>query len=224
VALLRRLDADPERCRVVQFDRHESHEVVAVGALQPSGFAQQPPATSLDVTAVDEALSAWAAVTSTQPTELLAFLGRKTCALPLLHRSLSSLLYHYPHVDTGLNAWEHQLLQHVGEFGPKAHRAVGYTMAHDMGFPEWMADSYLFERLHRLANEDLPRPLLTLSGDTTTLRAAEARLTEHGEALLAGRGNAVAWNGIDDWIGGVHLDSRSGRVWFRREQTLLAGF
>jgi len=223
VALLRRLDVDPEGLRIVQFDRHGHHEVVGAGVLHPSELARHPAATSLDAAATDEALSAWYAVTSTQPTDLLAFLNRTPRALPFLQRGLSSLLYHYPHVDTGLNAWEHQLLRYVGEVGPRAIRAVGYTMAHDMDFPEWMADVYLFERLHRLANEALPRPLLTLSGDITTLRGAEVRLTEHGEAILAGRGNAVAWNGIDDWVGGVHLDSRSGSVWFRSNQTLCHG-
>ena len=46
-------------------------------------------------------------------------------------------------------------------------------------------------------------------------------LTPHGEAILAGDGNAVEWNGIDDWVGGVHLDSRSGRVWFHRDGMLI---
>jgi hypothetical protein len=31
----------------------------------------------------------------------------------------------------------------------------------------------------------------------------------------------VEWNGIDDWVAGVRLDSRNGRVWFHREQTLV---
>jgi hypothetical protein len=224
VALLHELDADPARCRIVQFDRNEGYEVVGTGVLHPSGFAHHPPATSLDAAAVDDALSAWAAVTAAEPTTLLALLGRASRArLPVLQRSLSSLLYHYPHVDTGLNAWEHQLLRYVGEVGPKATRAIGHTMAHDMDFPEWMADSYLVERLHRLASDTLPRPLLSLSGDTTTLRGTDVRLTEHAEALLAGRGNAVEWNGIDDWVGGVHLESRRGRVWFRSGERLLGG-
>jgi hypothetical protein len=224
VALLRKLDSDPARCRVVQFDRHENYEVVGVGVLHPSGFAEHPPATTLNATAVDYALSAWTAVTAAHPNELLAFLGRSSPApLPLLQRSLSSLIYHYPHVETGLNAWEHQLLRYVGEFGPQASRVIAHTMAHDMDFPEWMADSYLIERLHRLGNETLPRPLVALSGDATRLHGTEVRLTEHAQALLAGHGNAVAWNGIDDWVGGVHLESRSGHVWFRSEQTLVAG-
>jgi hypothetical protein len=62
---------------------------------------------------------------------------------------------------------------------------------------------------------------LSALGDTNQLRGTEARLTEHGEAILAGDGNAVEWNGIDDWVGGVHLDSRSGRVWFHRDGALI---
>jgi hypothetical protein len=94
-------------------------------------------------------------------------------------------------------------------------------MAHDMDFPEWMADNYLFQRLHRLAENVLPKPLLTFSGDTTRLRGTEVRLTEYDEAILAAKGNAVEWNGIDEWVGGVHLDSRNGRVWFQTGETLV---
>jgi hypothetical protein len=111
----------------------------------------------------------------------------------------------------------------VRDEGPRATHVVGYTMAHDMDFPEWMADGYLFQRLHRLGDSALTRPLLTLSGDTKQLRGTEVRLTQHGEAILAGKGNAVEWNGIDEWVAGVHLDSRNGRVWFHTEQTLVPG-
>jgi hypothetical protein len=50
----------------------------------------------------------------------------------------------------------------------------------------------------------LQNSMTTLSGDTKQLRGTEVRLTQHGEAILAGKGNAVEWNGIDDWVGGVH--------------------
>ena len=60
-----------------------------------------------------------------------------------------------------------------------------------------------------------------LSGDTESLRGTEVRLTNHGEALLAGQGNAVEWNGIDDWVAGVHLDSTRHRVWFHNDHTLV---
>jgi hypothetical protein len=221
IALLRKLGADAGRCRIVQFNLDRKHEVVAVGVLDPLRFKAHPPPTGLTESAIQEATTAWKAVTAPEPDDLLAFLAARQGSLRFLRRALSSLLHHYPDLSTGLNVWEYQLLRYVRDEGPKATRAIGYTMGHDMDFPEWMADSYLFQRLHHLGNSALPRPLLTLSGDTKQMRGTEVRLTHHGEAILAGKGNAVEWNGIDDWVGGVHLDSRNGRVWFHRDQTLI---
>jgi hypothetical protein len=99
---------------------------------------------------------------------------------------------------------------------------VGYTIGDDMEFPEWMGDNYLFQRLQRLADSSLSKPLLAISGDVKRMGATEVQLTPHGEAILAGNGNDVEWNGIDEWVGGVHLDSRSGRVWLRDGHTLVA--
>ena len=222
VALLRHLGVDLGGFRVVQYNLNRNHEVVGVGVLSPSRFKEHPQPTPLDETAIHDSVRGWEAVTASEPDKLLAFLNSQHRSLPFLNRGLSSLLYHYPDMSTGLNAWEYQLLRYVGEDGPQAVRAVAHTMAHDMPFPEWMADSYLFQRLHRLADGALARPLMALSGDDTTrLRGTEVRLTEHGEGLLGGQGNAVEWNGIDDWVAGVHLDSSSGRVWFREGQTLI---
>jgi len=40
--------------------------------------------------------------------------------------------------------------------------------------------------------------------------------------MLNGEANAVHLNGVDDWIAGVHLESRAGRVWFSRDGTLIS--
>lgn len=221
VALLRRLEVDAGRCRVVQFNLDRKYDIVAVGALNPSQFKEHPEPTRLDEDAIQHATTAWEAVTEPEPNALMAFLADPQRSLPFLSPALSALLHHYPDLRTGLNAWEYLLLRHVRDEGPKATRAVGFTMAHDMDVAEWKNDSYLFQRLHRLADHTLSRPLLTLSGDPRRLRGTEARLTSHGDAILAGKGNAVEWNGIDDWVAGVHLDSRNGRVWFRSGQGLV---
>lgn len=62
----------------------------------------------------------------------------------------------------------------------------------------------------------IPHDLLSC-GPLPTLESLE-----DWQAILAGEGNAVEWNGIDDWVAGVHLDSRTGRVRFHTEQTLVA--
>lgn len=221
VTFLRRLDVDTAKLQTVQFDRDRKHEIVSVGVLNRSQFKDHPSPTKLDDAAVQEAADAWKAVTEPEPDALLTILTARERSLPFLQRSLFALLYRYPDLRTGLNAWEYQLLKHVREEGPKATRAIGFTMAHDMDFPDWVGDGYLFQRVHRLADAALPRPLLTVTGETQTLRGALVHLTRNGEDVLAGNANAIEWNGVDDWIGGVHLDSRHGRVWFHKDHTLI---
>jgi hypothetical protein len=93
---------------------------------------------------------------------------------------------------------------------------MGYGFDADL-----VGDLYLFSRLLQLGNADLAHPLVKLSGNPDDVRSWEVVLTDAGEAVLAGRANAVELNGIDDWILGVHLDSRNGSVWYHKESTLI---
>lgn len=53
-----------------------------------------------------------------------------------------------------------------------------------------------------------------------TLRTRLA-LTDAGRAVLAWEANRVALMGFDRWIGGVHLSSEEGRMWWRRDERLV---
>jgi hypothetical protein len=53
------------------------------------------------------------------------------------------------------------------------------------------------------------------------MRETEVTVTETGKAVLNGGVNAVRLNGIDDWVGGIHLDSAGGEVWFQRDGVLI---
>jgi hypothetical protein len=88
--------------------------------------------------------------------------------------------------------------------------------------PDRVGDDYLFARLRRMADPGLRHPFLALAGNPAVMRGLEARLTATGVEALAGRANFVALNGIDDWIGGVHLKAGQGRLWFRDRDTLVA--
>jgi hypothetical protein len=224
LGLLQRLDVDSAKLQLVQFDRDRTYEIVSVGLLNPTQFKDHPQPTRVDDAAMREAADAWMAVTNPEPEKLLdLLLTSRERSLPFLQRSLVALLYRYPDARTGLNAWEYELLRYVREEGPKAIRVVGFTIAHDLDVPDWVGDGYLLERLHRLADSALPRPLVRLAGKTEKLGGTLVHLTPDCEDVLAGNANAVDWNGVDDWIGGVHLDSRQGRVWFRKDRTLVRG-
>jgi hypothetical protein len=69
---------------------------------------------------------------------------------------------------------------------------------------ERVGDIWLFSRLRGLALPTLPRPAVELTGERTTIRGIEARLTSDGERFLKGESDFVELNGIEDWVGGVH--------------------
>lgn len=92
-----------------------------------------------------------------------------------------------------------------------------------LGDKDWVGDNWLFCGLQCLADPTLPHPALELTGKRTAIPGTEARLTAEGERFLNGDLNFVELNGIDDWVGGVHLDSRAGDVWFRQDRRIVRG-
>jgi hypothetical protein len=95
---------------------------------------------------------------------------------------------------------------------------IGTTMqAFFLEEKESVGDNWLFWRLRGLADPKLPLPAVALSGERTTIRGTEAHLTPEGERFLKAEFNFVELNGIEDWVGGVHLDSRAGDVWYHQK-------
>lgn len=131
---------------------------------------------------------------------------------------MRSLICRYPDSRSGLSECDTRLLEHTVEHGPLTARIIGYTMG-DNETPDQVGDSYLFYRLLRLGSPNLPSPLVSFTGDTNAIRTCSVKITDFGRKVLAGEANHVAENGIDDWIGGVHLTSDT--VVFRDGATLL---
>jgi hypothetical protein len=175
-------------------------------------LAGHPPAMSLDDDVLTGLESAWAAITAPTPERLAGLLVARTTPMPLLERSLASLLGRFPSKTTGLSHWDVELLRHTAERGPDAMRVIGHTIGHGMETRDLVGDGYLFARLRSLADTRQPRPLVTLAA-SGRLRGSRVELTNAGRAVLAGTLNALDVNGIDDWVGGTHLESRQGNVW-----------
>jgi hypothetical protein len=224
VQALRLLGAEPARLATVQFSRvgRKAFEDVSVGALKPAEIAAHPPAASLTEAAIAELDAAWAAATAPDPTVLASYLASAPGALPLLSRAVRTLIDRYPDHGSGLGVWDRQLLKHTAGHGPRAVRIIGHTLADTMETPDCVGDVYLFHRLQRLGAPGLPHPLLSLNPHRAPMRETTVEITDTGRAVLRGKANAVRLNGIDDWIAGVHLDSRAGHLWFNRGGTLVA--
>lgn len=143
------------------------------------------------------AADAWRAFTSDDPRALVRMVSHEnTVALPHLHGALLRMLEEYPSTGNGLGRTEQQMLEIIAQspltpfdlFQANARREERV----------FMGDTTFFMRLDRLLRG--PQPLLA-----RPLEAGPLELTYRGEKVLQGTADDVELNGIDRWIGGVHL-------------------
>lgn len=114
-------------------------------------------------------------------------------------------------MESGLGFWGTQLLSNTKKHGPSASKIIAYSLGID---GDYVGDLYLLSRLRSLASNKLTEPLLALSGAQTTIRDTEVALTKFGSAVLSGKVSSYPTNAVDEWIGGVHLFSSTGNLWF----------
>jgi hypothetical protein len=155
------------------------------------------------------ARQAWAAFTAPDPTAIVRLLDGDTSALPFLRAALVRHLEQFPSADNGLPRTERQILETVSAGARKPVDV--FQVSQRLEGARFMGDTTFWSIMAHLAQG--PHPLLT-TGDTVSApspMASEAFLgqlfnvTEQGAAVLEGRADNVRLNGIDRWLGGVHL-------------------
>jgi hypothetical protein len=174
----------------------------------------------VDEPAAEAATGAWAAFTAPDPAGLERAAATPAASLPFLAPALARLLQEYPWQEDGLARSERQALE-AAAANPVPVEAFAAAQAGEER--PFLGDLDFLRLLRRLAGGD--RPLLRLRGEDGPLifRKGAARLTRHGEAVLAGSADAIALRGIDRWIGGVHLaGAESPWRWDERGRALRA--
>lgn len=164
---------------------------------------------------LDLAQRAWSAITAPSPQALNLLAREDTTALQFLGAELFRLLEHYPFVTNGLDRTESQLLRVIWE-GSRTFEAI-FPAFQALEERPFVGDATLWNRL--LALRLGPDPLIHLVG--TSGRSADLRqrqesrveLTPFGERCLREEADHIAANGIDRWVGGVHLTPRSHWRW-----------
>lgn len=226
VQLLQNLDVAMSRVQVIQYERLEGYGhrlgvVIGIGELNEGQFRSHPEPRPLGDRDIDVINATWTALTAPEPEAIASFCSRDGERLPFLTSAVRSLLLRYPDSRSGLSIWDHAALLYTVEKGPRATQIVGHTMAHDWTQPDWPGDLYLYSRLQRLGAPGIAHPLVILSPPNKPMRETMIAIADAGRAVLNGEANAVELNGIDDWVAGVHLDSKAGRVWFYRDGELV---
>lgn len=218
IALLARLDALPHRRARLSLvcigsypgvDDHRSCTVSHLDAAQlREVYAERPEVTREQLDAARRAWDAWCAP---DPTDLARLTRTPLPSLPFLQAALLRHVEEFPAQGTGLSRTESQVLDALA--GTEMTFGELFSAAQRTEQRRWLTDSMLQELLRDLSRASLP---------LVTNAEQRFRVTDAGRAVLAGTKDAVALNGIDRWIGGVHLTSPPGqgvRIWRREPQT-----
>jgi hypothetical protein len=151
---------------------------------------------------------AWAAFRAPTPSGLAAVAATRSPELRFLGEAFDRLCREYPSTRDGLSLAERRILAAVADGAPDAGTAFVRAAARETR--PFLGDTWAFERMDRMANA--PVPLLAVDpGGRRVDRHTSLRLTDTGARVLAGEADHVTLNGIDRWIGGVHLQGHHVR-------------
>ena len=154
---------------------------------------------------------AWQAFTAADPTEIEKLLATNLTALPFLRPALQRHLQQFPSTHNGLSRTEAQILAAVAA----GNHTPGEIFVFDQAQEEhvFMGDWTLWSYVKRLCETAEPllrvehggRFLLPLDEPNPEFLAQPLHLTEAGQAVHENEFDAIDLNGIDRWLGGVHL-------------------
>lgn len=151
---------------------------------------------------IDAGREGWTRFRATDPTALVEWAATTQCrALEFMPAALGRLFEEFPWTRDGLSRTERQALAAVR--GGAKRLMDAFVASQRMEEPFFMGDLGFWDVTRRLAN--ISRPLLTPALSDAIRGDEPVTLTGDGRRVLEGAADAVALNGIDRWIGGVHL-------------------
>jgi hypothetical protein len=147
---------------------------------------------------------AWAALRAPDPRGFAAIVAARSPELRFMAEAFDRLGCEYPWTRDGLSLTERRLLAAIAEGAATAGEAFVRGAARESR--PYLGDTWAFAAVARLAHAEVP---LVAAGAGAIDRHSAVGLTEAGRRVLDGAADHVALNGIDRWVGGVHLVGRS---------------
>jgi len=157
--------------------------------------------------------AAWQAYCSSDPTAIQTLLETDTSAMPFLNPALQLHLEQFPFVSNGLGRIQNRGLEFIHDgvlsFVDLFPRFIAAEPTYGLG------DAQFWNNLRRMS--EAPEPLLNIgSGNASdpkltseSVHQMNFEITEAGDAVLNARADFIEMNGIDTWLGGVHLLGRT---------------
>ncbi len=197
-----------ERMRLIQIDRFDGVKPFnGLGDLTPEQLSTLPQhAVPVSRQMVDGARAAYAAYISDNPIDLMSVAQRDTPGLPFLRQALVRLCLEYPAAMDGLSLTERLTLQAI-ESGAQTAAQCFFELVYNFDPQPFLGDLMYWDDIERLATAPVPA-IEPIDGWRSTVR-----LTPFGKSLLARSDDWIRKNGIDRWIGGVHLSGDPDWRW-----------
>ena len=160
----------------------------------------------------DLAAKAWSAYCSSDPTAVKSLTTIDTNALPFLGEALRLHLARFPSLWNGLGLIENWALEQLSagqqKFGPLFARFIEQHPRYGLG------DTHFWDVLKRIS--DCSHPLIQISGapaagtlESIAWGPVSLEITSVGLEVLQGKKDFIELNGIDLWLGGVHLTGQN---------------
>lgn len=205
---LRELRVPPERVTLICVGEYPGFaHFGGLGELTSEQLARLPEMAAAPLTsgALEHAVRAWAALRAPDPSGLAAIASSPSRELRFVAEAFDRLSREYPSARDGLSLSERRILAAIDESGTTAGAAFVRSAARETR--PFLGDLWCFDRIERMLHA--PTPLLAAdAGDGRVGRSTSLALTRAGRRVLHGQDDHVLLNGVDRWIGGVHLQGR----------------
>jgi hypothetical protein len=164
--------------------------------------------TPITPAALDHATRAWRALRAPDPAGLGTIAATRSPELRFVAEAFDRLSREYPSTRDGLSLTERRILAAVAEGAETAGAAFARAAAREAR--PFLGDTWCFDRIAGFAGA--PTPLVEAEPAGAPVdRHTRLRLCDAGRELLRGRADHVSLNGVDRWVGGVHLTGRAIR-------------
>ena len=210
LAVLGALGVAPERITLVCIGEYPG--IAHFGGLGQLDPGQLPglldSAAALTPAAMELAGAAWSALGAGDPGGLGPVAASRSPELRFLGEAFDRLGREYPSTRDGLSLTERRLLA-AAAAEPGATAAAAFTRMGEREPRPFLGDLFGFRILARLAGARVP--LVEADPPGGVAAGTWLRVTEAGRRVLAADADHVALNGIDRWVGGVHLHGETAR-------------
>jgi hypothetical protein len=198
-----------------------------LGTMQPESLAAVYPRRRI-VLLEDLELGgkAWSAFCSRDPKRWEDLIGMDTASLPFLGASVVRHLEQYPSLRNGLNRTEEAILKAIQAGIAKPGEIFAAAQASEES--RFMGDSLFWLYLARMTESETlkvsngrPFRLPSFCASSDEFNDQSILIAYVGEKVLANERDWIEINGIDKWLGGVHLTTENLWRWDSETQRLI---